>query len=127
VRVQAAAARLRTKLQQLAQTVTQTADGRRPTADGRLSIAAFRVNLTDRQRERIRSLVLRIDLPPPRPIHTAITGRRDERHWGALRVDQQQAATELIAAGVIATYDDELMPSRRLEAAIDNFQLQRLR
>jgi hypothetical protein len=46
---------------------------------------------------------------------------------GALGVDQQQAATELIAAGVIATYDDELMPSRRLEAAIDNFQLQQLR
>jgi hypothetical protein len=33
----------------------------------------------------------------------------------------------LIAAGVIATYHDELIPSRRLEAAIDNFPLQQLR
>lgn len=90
-------------------------------------IAAFQVNLTDRQRERIRSLVLRIDLPAAETIHTVITGRRGERHCGALRVDQQQAATDLIAAGVIATYDGELMPSRRLEAAMDNFQLQRLR
>jgi hypothetical protein len=46
-------------------------------------------------------------------IYTVITGRRDERYWGALGVD-------------IATYDDELMPSRRLETAIDNFQLQQL-
>jgi hypothetical protein len=120
VRVQAAAAQLRTKLQQLGQTVTQT-------ADGRLSIAAFQVKLTNRQREQIRSHVLRIDLPAAETLHRVITGRRDERYWGALGIDQQQAATALIAAGVIATYDDELMPSRRLEAAIDNFQLQQLR
>jgi DNA-binding XRE family transcriptional regulator len=119
VRVQAAAARLRTQLQQLGQTVTQT-------ADGRLSIAAFQVKLTNRQREQIRSHVLRVDLPAAETIHAVITGRRDERYWGALGVDQQQAATALIAAGVIATYDDELMPSRRLETAIDNFPVQQL-
>jgi hypothetical protein len=33
----------------------------------------------------------------------------------------------LIAAGIIASYDDELIPSRRLETAIDNFPLQHLR
>lgn len=71
--------------------------------------------------------VLRIDAPAAKLIHTVITGRRNERYWGAFGVDQQQAATELIAAGVIATYDDELIPSRRLEAAIDNFPLQQLR
>jgi hypothetical protein len=31
------------------------------------------------------------------------------------------------AAGIIATYDDELIPSRCLETAIDNFLLQQLR
>jgi hypothetical protein len=41
--------------------------------------------------------------------------------------DVVQAATALIAAGIIATYDDELIPSRRLETAIDNFPLQLLR
>ena len=66
------------------QTVTQT-------ADGRLSIAAYQVNLTDRQRERIRGHVLRIDAPAAKlVIHTVITGRRNERYWGAFGVDQQQ-------------------------------------
>ena len=94
MRVQAAAARLRTKLQQLGQTVTQT-------ADGRLSIAAFQVNLTDRQRERIRSLVLRIDLPAAETIHTVSSPVDATSATGEhSRSTKQQAATELIAAGV---------------------------
>jgi transcriptional regulator with XRE-family HTH domain len=119
-RVQATSAQLRTELQQLGQTVTQT-------ADGRLSIAAFQVNLTDRQRERIRSHVLRIDVPAAQVIYTVITGRRAERYRGDLDKEEHHAATELIAAGVIVSYHDELAPSQRLEAAIDNFPLQQLR
>jgi hypothetical protein len=119
-RVQASAAQLRTELQQLGQTVTQT-------ADGRLSIAAYQVNLTDEQRERIRSRVLRIDLLTAQVIHAVITGRRAERYWDDLDKEQHDAATELIAAGVIVSCHDELTPSERLEAAIDNFPLQQLR